>query len=234
MIPYQFLNEFTASAVITLITTVTAEISKEKKKKTTKKVTTKKHMKKKVSSKEATQSSFFPEASGDDSDEEEDEETDDDEDDFEEDDEEVDDYENDEMVQHLLSFVSLMNVLDEGITAAYEVEPEATKEVYDKFDKYYAVIIPYLELVNTSYQKLFPSELKPNLDKLEKVTNKFLDDIIGDIYDDDSVGIGVQIKHELEEIMRLANIRIEDGNGRPSFESIIHTNNDENQCENQN
>ena len=221
MIPYQFLNEFTASAVITLITTVTAAISEEKKKKTTKKVTTKKHTKKKVSSKEATQSSFFPEASGDDSDEEEDEESDDDEDDFEEDnEEELDDYENDEMVQHLLSFVSLMNVLDDGIAAAYEVDPEATKGVYDKFDKYYAVIIP--------------SELKPNLDKLEKVTNKFLDEIIGDIYEDDSVGIGVQIKHELEEIMRLANIRIEDGNGRPSFESIIHTNSDENQCENQN
>lgn len=230
MIPYQFLN----AAICTLVTIVAAEIS-EGRKKSTKKVTTKKNVKKKKVVSKETKSSVSEEASDDDTDEEDEDEESDNEDIFdeEEDDKEFDDYESDEMVQHLLNFVNLMNVLDDSIDAAYEKEPEETQDVYDKFDKYYAVIIPYLELVNTSYQKMFPSELKPMLDKLEKLTNKFLDEFIGDIYDDESVGIGVQIKYELDEIMKLANTRIKAGSGRPDFDSIINMNNDDTQYENQ-
>lgn len=232
MIPYQFINEFTVSTAMSIISTIIDERSTSKKStktKSTKKKKTTGKAKKKSSKKEDDDLDFFKNSSNIESDDYDDVVDDCDEN---EDDEETlkseGDYigydydESDPMVNHLLNFIELMNIFDDSIEAAYKQDSSA-KEVYDKFDEYYAVIIPYAELVNVSYYKLFPSELKPNVEKLEALTNKLIDEFIGDIYDDSSIGLGVQLKTELTEIVRLANERIDEiGNGRPSFESIIN------------
>ncbi len=225
MIPYQFINEFTVSTAMSIVSTIIDECSASKKStktKSTKKKKTTTGKAKKKSSKKEDHEDFFKDSSdieSDDCDEdEEDEETLKSEGDYIG----YDYDESDPMVYHLMNFIELMNIFDDSIEAAYKQDNSA-KEVYDKFDEYYAVIIPYAELVNVSYYKLFPSELKPNVEKLEMLTNKLIDEFIGDIYDDSSIGLGVQIKTELTEIVRLANERIDElGNGRPSFESIIN------------
>ena len=224
MIPYQFINEFTVSTAMSIVSSIIDERSTSKKstktKSTKKKKTTGKAKKK--SSKKEDDEDFFKDSSdiksGDCDEDDDNEGTLKSEGDYIG----YDYDESDPMVYHLMNFIELMNIFDDSIEAAYKQDSSA-KEVYDKFDEYYAVIIPYAELVNVSYYKLFPSELKPNVEKLEALTNKLIDEFIGDIYDDSSIGLGVQLKTELTEIVRLANERINElGNGRPSFESIIN------------
>jgi len=148
-----------------------------------------------------------------------------------------DDYEIDsEMYRHLKAFKEIMDALDDGIEKASEKDDSEEASVfYNNFGNYYRTLVPYTELINVSYHMQFPAELKQQLDKFSELTNQFINEFIGDIYAEDSVGFGVQLKYELDEILRLGNNGLESWNGRPTFESVIHKSNksdsDETQAE---
>lgn len=224
---YQFINEFTVPLVIAAITTLVTKDEKREQQKPTKqdKTPVKKSKKKHPHYSEDVPTSLFM--------------NDDIEDDYQDGSDLDEAYEEDRiddnfksMIEHLRSFVEIMDVIDDGLEVAIEQDPSG-ENVYEKFGDYYLTIIPYLEIINVTYQQNLVSEIGPNLDKFTKLTNKFIDEFIGDIYDDESVGVGVQLKYELDEITRLAKIRIDEGNGRPSFNSIINndSSSDETQAE---
>ena len=147
----------------------------------------------------------------------------DDDEDFSEEDENDDDIDPDEpMIKSLNEVYRLMGILDDALEEASNKDPDGF-DVYNNFGKYYMTIIPYMEIINVTYQHNFVSELEKAVTKFDQLLTQFCSEFIHDEIDN-ATDISNMLMSELIRIKAEADIRIKEQEWRPGFEDVIKVN----------